>query len=124
MSHAQELAKRFAKAINDNVKPPILIGPKWLRHNPAGKPEYQFIGAPKIAKATGKDLGRVIKMLLRSATFDDLGLKVKVTAEGFINLLPAGKSGGAPSAGKKAGSASAKKTDASAAKKDSAGESS
>jgi arginyl-tRNA synthetase len=88
MNLEEELSKRFAKAINDAIKPPILIGAKWLQACPSGQPaDFQFTGVPKIAKATGRPKERIAPMLLKRMDLSDLRLRAEVTPTGLINIF-------------------------------------
>ena len=99
MNVQAELNRRFEKVVRELVKPPVLFGPKWLQAGP-GKGQYQFAGAPRIAKATGRNVQRVTKAILRQLQVGDLGLTPKATPSGLITLsaaAPAPK----PGAGRK-----------------------
>ncbi|OPX25088.1 MAG: hypothetical protein B1H04_00775 [Planctomycetales bacterium 4484_123] len=87
MKLQEELSKRFEKAIAECIKPPVLVGPKWLRPGP-GDGEFTFIGAPRIAKATGRKPQRIASLLRRRLDVGDLGLVVKVSDTGIITLVP------------------------------------
>ena len=87
MTLEEQLTQKLAKAIHDLIKPPVLVGSKWLRHYPSGKPtDFQFIGTGKIAKATGKDAGRIARNLLKKMDLEGLGLTGEVIANGTINF--------------------------------------
>jgi len=87
MKLQEELSRRFEKAIVECIKPPVLIGPKWLRPGP-GEGEFTFIGAPRIAKATGRKPQRIASLLRRRLSLSDLGLVVKVSSTGIMTLVP------------------------------------
>jgi arginyl-tRNA synthetase len=87
MSLEDQLREKFAQAIKEMIKPPVLVGPKWLRHYRKGKPaDFQYIGVSKVAKATGKDIDRVASMLLKRVDLGSMGLKVELAADGTINI--------------------------------------
>ena len=82
-----ELKQRFEKAIAANIRPPILVGPNWVRACPDGQPaDFEFIGAPRIAKATQRDPVRVAKWLLDKMDLAGLPVTVRVTPDGMIHL--------------------------------------
>lgn len=88
MNVQTELTKRFKEIAKQLIKPPVLFGPKWLQTGPAAG-QYQFMGAPRIAKATGRSVERVANSILRELTVGDLGLTAKITPSGVITLSPA-----------------------------------
>ena len=95
MNAAEELKRRFTRVIEENVRPPVLIGPKWFRYNPSGNPaEFQFLGSAKIAKATGKGARRVAKLLLERIELDDLGMTAQIAPDGVINISSAKRKSG------------------------------
>jgi len=98
MDTEQEIRKRLKKVIDELVDPPVLTSPKWLR--PGSQPgEYQFIGALKIGKATGRKAQRVASQIYRRLDLADLKLTVSVSSTGLITLTP--NKGGAKAKGPK-----------------------
>ena len=92
-----KLRKRFEDAVNKTVKPAPLISPRWLKHFPNGRPaDFRFIGAPRIAKATGRRTDRVAEALLKNLPLDDLALDVHVRSNGWIDLTFRRQGGGGP----------------------------
>jgi len=92
MDTEAEIRKRFDQVVAAAFKPPILIGPKWLRPCEGGKPApFEFMGAPKIAKAAGRDLDRIIQMLQRRVRLSDLGFRIEVGERGTLYLQPIDK---------------------------------
>ena len=83
-----ELRKRFAAAINKFVQPRILFGPKWIRSTPGQPGRYQFIGTPKVAKATGIPVIKVAKKILSHLKLGGLDLESRMTATGVITMGP------------------------------------
>lgn len=80
------------------VKPPILIGPNWLRYvNQTKSPYFEYQGAIKFAKATGRPVGRVAAQLLKLVDLATLGLAGKATPQGVI-LITQAKADEAPPA--------------------------
>ena len=88
MDLLNELKARFTKAIQEHVKPPVLIGPNWLMACPGGKPaDFQFHGAPKIAKATKRDIARVASMLLKRLDLSGLNVTTRIEENGVISIF-------------------------------------
>ena len=89
MNTEQVLTSRFMDAIKRGVSRPVLIGPKWFKYNPKGKPAYfQFIGCCKLAKALKKKPDVVAKMLVDNLQAADLDVDVAVTSDYMINVNP------------------------------------
>jgi len=88
MNVESELRKRFEKAVNKIIDPPVLIGPKWLRPGP-GEGQFQFVGTLKIAKATGRKAQRIASLLSRTLRLGDLDLRIKTSPTGVMTLSPA-----------------------------------
>lgn len=88
MDLLSKLKERFTKAINEHVKPPVLVGPNWLMACPGGKPaDFQFHGAPKIAKATKRDTARVAAMLLKQLDLSGLDVTTRIEEDGVISIF-------------------------------------
>ncbi len=82
-----KLRKRFQTAIEKTVHPAPLTSPRWLKHYPDGKPtDFRYIGAPRVAKATGRQIAKVAREILRKVRLDDLGLKADIRSNGWIDL--------------------------------------
>lgn len=72
------------------ISPPILIGPNWLRYMGQAKPpHYEYQGAIKFAKATGRPIHRVVSQLLKLVDLASLGLAVKATPQGLLIITQA-----------------------------------
>jgi hypothetical protein len=83
----EQLDKVIGDAIRDTFKPPILIGPKWLRDRSQGAPtDFQFIGMPKIAKATSNNLRGIAVFLLKKMDVASLGLRYELLDDGTVNF--------------------------------------
>jgi hypothetical protein len=87
MNLQAELKKRFEAVVNQLIKPPVLFGPKWLQPGP-GPGQFQFVGTPRIAKATGRSADRIAKGILKHLDVADLRLSAKVSPTGIITLSP------------------------------------
>ena len=93
MNVEEELKKRLADAAREYAGIPILIGPKWLRPGPPGGAIlYQYFGAPKVAKAMGRDPMRVARGLLKEMDFSGLKLTAEVDKNAVINISAEGGS--------------------------------
>lgn len=88
MNVETELSKRFCKAVNEVIKPPVLVSTRWVRPGPRDG-EYEFFGTLKIAKATGRKAQRIAAQIRKAVNVDDLQLKMRTTANGIIQLVPA-----------------------------------
>ncbi len=93
MDVENELRKRFAAAINKFVQPRILFGPKWVRPLSGEPGRYQFVGAQKVAKATGIPVAKVAQKILDLLKLEGLGLEARLTPSGTITLSPEGTGG-------------------------------
>lgn len=83
-----KLRSRFQAAVIKMDTPPPLASPRWLKHYPNGKPaDFRFIGAPRIAKAIGKQTDKVVRDLIQTVKIDDLLLEAKVRSNGWIDLM-------------------------------------
>lgn len=101
MDLEEQLREEFRRAINELVKPPVLVGEKWLRSCPSGKPaDFQFMGTGKMAKATGKAPGRIARGLLKILKLKEIGLRAEVAPNGTINLWKVKSGKEAPSGNK------------------------
>jgi arginyl-tRNA synthetase len=87
MNLQDELTRRLTEAIRQQVKPPVLIGANWMKACPGGDPcDFQYLGAQKIAKATGRPIELVAGNLLKQVKPEELGLKAELTEDGLINF--------------------------------------
>jgi len=87
MDLEKQLREEFRRAIKELIKPPVLVGEKWLRSCPSGKPaDFQFMGTAKMAKATGKAPGRIARGLLKIMKLNEIGMRAEVAPDGTINL--------------------------------------
>ena len=87
MNVEEELKKRFADAARAYAEVPVLIGPKWLRPAPPGGKElYEYFGAPKVAKALGRDPMRVARGMLKVMDFSGLDLAGEVDQSAIIHI--------------------------------------
>ncbi len=87
MDLEQQLREEFRRAIDELVKPPVLVGANWLRSCPSGKPaDFQFMGTGKMAKATGKAPRRIARGLLKIVKLKEIGLRAELAPNGTINL--------------------------------------
>jgi len=85
MNLEDKLRDKLAGAVRDMIKPPVLFGPKWLRPRPRGKAgHFEFLGLPKIAKATGKPPKRIAEMLVKRLEPEKMGVTVTVTPDGLM----------------------------------------
>jgi hypothetical protein len=90
-----KLRDRFQAAVAKTVKPTPLTSPRWLKHFPNGRPaDFRYIGVPRLAKATGRPVARMADALLRNLRLDDLGLRLEVRSNGWIDLTLAETQGG------------------------------
>ena len=87
MNVEEELKKRFADAARAYAEIPVLIGPKWLRPGPpGGKDLFQYFGAPKVAKALGRDPMRVARGMLKVMDFSGLDLAAEIDKNAVIHI--------------------------------------
>jgi hypothetical protein len=90
-----KLRERFQAAVAKTVKPTPLTSPRWLKHFPNGRPaDFRYIGVPRLAKATGRRLEKMSEALLRNLRVDDLGLRMEVRSNGWIDLTVVEPAGG------------------------------
>jgi len=81
------LVKRFTKAIKRSLPKCPLIGPKWFKLYPNGKPaDFQFTGCRKLAKAACKKPEYMLKMMLKNLSVKDIAEKVTPTRDFRINV--------------------------------------
>lgn len=120
----QQLSQRLTKAVRKSFEPCPLIGEKWLKEYPNGRPaDLRYFGIPKLSKATGKTPERTMQAVLKNISFKGLPVAVSTTDDFLIDFVrtdkpqtssgnsPASKSAakGKPAAGKaKAGRNTAK----------------
>lgn len=89
MSLEEQLHKRFEHAVREGIKPNVLYGPKWLQPDANGRPgEFVFLGTSKIAKASGRDLDRVILFVRQHLDLSDLPVAYTVDADGVFRIKP------------------------------------
>jgi hypothetical protein len=76
----------FCEAIREVFPDPTpLIGEKWFRFYPGRKPaDMEFIGLPKLAKATGLSVKRIGKQVLRKLSEEHLGARLELTEDHWI----------------------------------------
>ena len=92
MHLGETLTQRFTKAIKKTLPKTPLIGPKWFKYFPKGRPvDFQFTGCGKLAKATKNNPKNMARMLLKNLQIKDLDLDVSVTADFRINVKRRGK---------------------------------
>jgi len=93
MNTFAKLEKMFTQAVNDAIRPPVLIGPKWLREMSGGR--FQYTGMPKIAKATGRSVERIAQRILKGVDFGSLHLTATISKDGVVTICPAKPAKGA-----------------------------
>ncbi len=82
-----QIRSRLDDAVRTLFKPPILIGPQWLKAYPNGRPaDFQYLGIVKVTKASGKSLQRVRDKILQHARLETLGVTVTVDETGVLNI--------------------------------------
>ncbi|MGC9454724.1 MAG: hypothetical protein ACP5HU_07650 [Phycisphaerae bacterium] len=83
----EKLRELFRNAVEKSVKPTPLISPRWLKSYPNGRPaDFRYIGAPRVAKAAGWPVEKVVREILRNIDLGGLGLEAKVRTNGWIDL--------------------------------------
>jgi hypothetical protein len=83
----EQIDEQFVKAIRKTFKPCPLIGPRWLQEFPRGKPaDFRYFGVRKLAKATGRPVKGIAKILLGSISLKELGLEMNVLDSGLIDI--------------------------------------
>ena len=90
----QTLAKRLRDAIRKSFTPCPLIGPKWLR--PCAKADaadYQFLGAPKLAKAIGKNTKYIAKIVFKNIDRKGIDADFALEDDGTITITQRKKEG-------------------------------
>lgn len=83
----EDIAKeQFVKAIQNALpKPTPLIGVKWFRFHPDGKPaDLEFTGIRKLAKATSIPIDRVAKQVVRRLSAQALDSQIELTDDHMI----------------------------------------
>ena len=100
MDWRDEIKARFVEAIKRAYPDPTpLIGPKWFFFPSPGvsradaartganrPPDFQFLGARKLAKATGIPLRKVVGHLLDKLAFRRVDARVEVVDDWKINV--------------------------------------
>jgi len=94
MDIRKRLDERFAKAVKKALpfRTP-LIGPKWLRPPQKGQADFEFVGIPKLAKATGEDGRYIAEKVLKNLNVDGLNVDVELRDDLLVNITlrkPAG----------------------------------
>jgi hypothetical protein len=92
MDTKAELERRLTEAVYAVAgDKKLLIGPKWLQDAPDGAGhDWVFVGAPKAAKALGRNQERTARGILKNLNVKDLNVEARLTERGFIELT-AGK---------------------------------
>lgn len=83
----EDIAKQqFVKAIQNALpKPTPLIGGKWFRYHPDGKPAHlEFTGIRKLAKATSIPIDRVAKQIFAKLSAEALKSELELTEDYMI----------------------------------------
>jgi arginyl-tRNA synthetase len=82
------LVDRFTAAIRKALPKTPLIGPKWFRFYPKGKPaDFQFTGCGKLAKAAKKQPQNVATAILKHVRLGDLNADATLTDDARINVV-------------------------------------
>jgi hypothetical protein len=86
----EQLTAAFRKGIDKSFDPCPLIGEKWFRHYPSGKPAHFTVDCRKLAKAMGMKPHGVCKIILRHTDLRPFGATVRVSEKGVVHvMLPA-----------------------------------
>ena len=81
------LTERFTKAIRKSLPKTPLIGPKWFKLYPNGKPaDFQFTGCSKLAKAACKKPKHILDMILKNLSVKDIAANVSPTNDFKISV--------------------------------------
>ncbi len=82
----EKLTERFVKAIHKSFDPCPLIGPKWFRSYPTGKPaDFRF--APRnLAKAMGMKVPMVARIVVRHLDLKGIDADVEILTDGTIDV--------------------------------------
>ena len=87
MDIKQVLTERFTEAIRKSLPKNPLIGPKWFKLHPNGKPaDFQFTGCTRLAKATTLRPHRVVDKILKAVDLKDIASKIETTDDFKINV--------------------------------------
>ena len=87
MDVRDEITNRFTEAIRLSVRPCPLIGTKWFRFHPKGRPaDFQFIGAGKLAKAAGMAAARLADEIVSHLDLGQLDATVEISSDATISL--------------------------------------
>ena len=91
MDIEDKLTRRFVQAIRRSYEPCPLIGPKWFRYNPSGKPaHFQFLGAAKLAKAASGVPRGALARIMKNLNLRDLGARAEIAGQEIRVYLPEG----------------------------------
>jgi len=83
----EQLKDRFIRAIRRSFSPCPLIGEKWFRFYPNGKPaDLQFVGCAKLSKAMGKNRKVIAQTIVKNLHLRDLEASVEITPDDRINV--------------------------------------
>lgn len=81
------LEERFAQAVRKCFQPCPLIGPKWLKAYPKGRPaDFQWVGGPKVAKAVGRQVWPVTNQILKTLDRRGIDAEFEITRSARINV--------------------------------------
>ena len=87
MDIKEVLTQRFTKAIKKSLPKTPLIGPKWFKLYPSGRPaDFQFTGCRKLAKAACKSPKHIMHLILKNVSLKDISSKVSYTKDYRINV--------------------------------------
>lgn len=87
MDIKEVLTERFTKAIKKSLPQTPLIGPKWFKLYPKGRPaDFQFTGCVKLAKAASKSPKFVLQAIIRNLAVQDIAAKVTPAKDFRINV--------------------------------------
>jgi hypothetical protein len=89
----EELTAAFKKGIDKSFDPCPLVGDKWFRHYPSGKPAHFTVDCRKLAKAMGMKPLTVGKIILSHTRLAPFGATARVSDNGVVHvMLPADES--------------------------------
>ena len=87
MDIKEVLTERFIKAIKKSLPQTPLIGPKWFKLYPKGRPaDFQFTGCVKVAKAACKSPTFILQAIMKNLSIDDVAAKVTTGQDFTINV--------------------------------------
>ncbi len=74
-----QLVKAIRKVFPD---PTPLIGDKWFRPHPKGKPaDMEFTGVSRLAKATGVPIRKVAQQILKNVSLDKIPATARIARD-------------------------------------------